>query len=104
MNTPSPVAHALSCAPVQISTIQVFSCTADRSCGTSVPVAIVSVGSCVPVVVSLACIWLCPLKRSANSIGYMVLRMKKVANPSPAKSEENSNTLTQTFFFCGIVT
>lgn len=42
-------------------------------------------------------------KRLLNSIGYMVLRMKNVVNPSPIKSTTKSNIFTHPFGFGWIV-
>lgn len=61
--------------------------------------------SIVPVTSSLtACIGVSlPLNILANSIGYMVLRIKNVVNPNATKSTTKSNTLTPVVLFCGML-
>lgn len=57
----------------------------------------------VPVAISLACILVCPLNIFANSIGYIVFRIKNVRNHNPANISAKRNTFTPAFL-CGIFT
>ena len=44
-----------------------------------------------------------PLNILANSIGYIVLRIKNVVNPNATNNTTKSNTFTQAILFCGML-